>query len=341
MLTTSLATLLLVTSTTSAAYDPVSLAEEFADWKLSRAGQLAKAQGLYRGSADSELLRFYNTKMEIARLNAAHPNAHFSLDSPFTLLTTQEFVAFVKSNKPATAAAPGATEAPPTPSGTLPVTVDWTASNCVNGVQQQGQCGSCWAFATVMAVESAMCLASPTKTLLKLSEQQLTSCDKATDNQGCQGGFPSKALEYVAAHGLCQRKDYPYVSGDSGQDEECTASKCTAVVPKSLRVVAVPSGQAHLQAAVERQPVIVGVAAGNNEWKQYKSGTLSSCSTEDLDHAVVVVGYGVDAANNPIWRIQNSWGTAWGNHGFMQLHRGTTGNGTCGLATEACFPSLQ
>ncbi|EQC41656.1 hypothetical protein SDRG_01614 [Saprolegnia diclina VS20] len=338
MLSFALLTCALLVPSVLGSYDPIALEAELAEWKASRAGSIARAHGFLKSDADDELRRFYATKMDIARLNVLHPNAHFSLDSPFTLLTVPEFAAYVRSSRPAPRSNARTSDANSTT--VLPATIDWTKkSSCVSAVQQQGNCGSCWAFATVLALESATCLASPTNALVKLSEQHLTSCDKASGNLGCQGGYPSKAIEYIAKNGLCRGKDYPYVSGTSGNDETCTATSCVPTRTTSLQSVAVPVGEASLQGAVARQPIIVGVAAGNEEWKQYKSGILASCSTTDLDHAVVVVGYS-DSANGAYWRIQNSWGVGWGDHGFMQLQRAATLNGTCGVASDASYPSL-
>ncbi|KDO34574.1 hypothetical protein SPRG_00637 [Saprolegnia parasitica CBS 223.65] len=333
----SLLTCVLLAPSVLGSYDPIALEAELADWKASRAGSIARAHGFLKSDADDELRRFYATKLDIARLNVVHPNAHFSLDSPFTLLTVPEFAAYVRSSTLAQRSDARPSDANSTT--VLPASVDWTTSSCIGSVQQQGNCGSCWAFATALALESAMCLASPTPTLVKLSEQHLTSCDKASGNLGCQGGYPSKAIEYVTNNGLCLGKDYPYVSGTSGNDETCRATSCVPMRPTSLKSVNVVPGEAGLQAAVARQPVIVGIAAGNEEWKQYKSGILASCSTTDLDHAVVVVGWG-DSANGSYWRIQNSWGVGWGDRGFMQLQRAAMLNGTCGLASDASYPSL-
>ncbi|RHY82987.1 hypothetical protein DYB37_008897 [Aphanomyces astaci] len=318
--------------------DIPDLSAELEVWKRSRAGQVAKAHGLLPRleSTDEELKRFYATKLDVARLNLLHPNAQFSMDSPFSLLSMAEFKVLVGRSYATSQPSTKTVAAASPPRHALPSTQDWMTSGCVNKVQQQGQCGSCWAFAAISAVETAMCLASPSKSLTKLSEQQLTSCDTATGNMGCQGGYPTNAINYVASTGVCSLEEYPYVSGSTTQDETC-ATSCTKKITGIKKAVNVAPGDAAVLAALQDRTIVVGVAAGNNEWKQYKSGVLNSCSTADLDHAVVIVGY-----TDSHWKIKNSWGQEWGDQGFIYLRRTSdSNNGTCGVTSDASYPSLE
>ncbi|ETW03618.1 hypothetical protein H310_05021 [Aphanomyces invadans] len=314
------------------------LTAELEAWRASRAGQVAKAHGFLPRleSTTAELTRFYETKQDVERLNLLHPDAKFSMDSPFSLLSTTEFKTIMtRSVANQTAATLVAGRSADVGSSAVPPSRDWMTSGCVNSVQQQGQCGSCWAFATISAVETAMCLASPTKSLVKLSEQQLTSCDTATGNMGCQGGYPTKAIDYVASAGVCLLEDYPYVSGSTSQNESCSTS-CAMTATGVKKAVSVAAGDISLVSTLQQRTVVAGVAAGNNEWKQYKSGVLNSCSTSALDHAVVVVGY-----TDSHWKIKNSWGEEWGDQGFIYLRRTRTNtDGTCGVTSEASYPSL-
>ncbi|KAF0697771.1 Aste57867_11564 [Aphanomyces stellatus] len=344
MFAASLALLLCLQSSVAAAMsasDAAALTSELDAWKVSAAGLMAKELGLLPSfdSSAAELVRFYNTKLDVERLGRLHPNAQFSLDTPFSLLTTAEFTAFLgrsfQGPRPLLSLSPSALTAPNMQD--MASTQDWTTSACVNPIQNQGQCGSCWAFAVLSAVETTMCLKSPNKTLVKLSEQQLTSCDSATGNAGCQGGYPTKAIDYVAATGVCLLRDYPYVSGTSKESGTC-ATSCTKVQTQVKKAVSVAPGDAALIEALQTRTVVAGVAAGNDEWKQYSGGVLNSCSTAELDHAVVVVGY-----TDESFKIRNSWGTAWGDQGFMYLRRGgdVDANGTCGVTMEASYPSLE
>ena len=86
----------------------------------------------------------------------------------------------------------------------------------VNAVKDQGQCGSCWAFSAIGAIESRYAISSGT--LLSLSEQQLVDCDTEDPapgpNQGCNGGFMNLAIQYSADKGNMLESDYPYTAMD-------------------------------------------------------------------------------------------------------------------------------
>ncbi|KAG3119344.1 hypothetical protein PI125_g2048 [Phytophthora idaei] len=208
--------------------------------------------------------------------------------------------------------------------------VDWTDSNCMSPIQSQGSCGDCWAFSTAAAIESGQCINGGQKTLNKYSEQQLTSCD--SQNYGCSGGAPIYAMEYVQKNGLCTDDGYPFTSSD-GTAASCTTG-CSAVDTGITGYETVDDASG-LATRVAQQPVIVAVASGNNAWKQYTGGVISSCDTSELDHAVVVVGY-----TDSEWKIRNSWGDSWGEEGYIRLERTSDSTGTCGMYGDMSYPSF-
>ncbi|KAJ8525694.1 hypothetical protein ON010_g15420 [Phytophthora cinnamomi] len=151
-------------------------------------------------------------------------------------------------------------------------------------------------------------------------------------NYGCNGGAPVYAMEYVQQNGLCTEADYPYTSTD-GTSASCI-SGCSAVKTGITGYQTVDDASG-LATAVAQQPVIVAVASGNNAWKQYTGGVISSCDTSELDHAVVVVGY-----TDSEWKIRNSWGESWGEEGYIRLERTSDSTGTCGMYGDMSYPTF-
>uniref|UniRef100_K3WFK9 Peptidase C1A papain C-terminal domain-containing protein n=1 Tax=Globisporangium ultimum (strain ATCC 200006 / CBS 805.95 / DAOM BR144) TaxID=431595 RepID=K3WFK9_GLOUD len=324
-----------------------SIAKELAQWKDSVAGQVAKKNGYYKEEQpvdavlnDNHLKRFFLTKLSIAEAEKANPEATFSINTPFTLMTDEEFAQYVKRSSAtvdglnALAAANITTvtiDQPQDNSRKLATTLDWTTSGCVAGVKDQGQCGSCWAFSSVGALESANCL--KTGALELFSDQQVTSCDPKSG--GCNGGATSYALQYVKSKGsICTADSYPYTSGD-GTTGTCNTSSCTAKTLSISSITSVSGTEAALISAIAKQPVAVAVAAGNNAWKQYSGGVLSSCETTDLDHAVLAVGYDTTS-----FKLKNQWGTWWGDGGYIKLKRNGA-NSACSVVNPySVYPNI-
>jgi C1A family cysteine protease len=217
----------------------------------------------------------------------------------------------------------------------LPDAVDWTTKGAVTPIKDQGQCGSCWAFSTVMGIEGDLFV--ETNTLLSLSEQDLVSCDHNGD-QGCQGGLMDNAFKWVEENGICAEADYPYVSG-SGTTGLCKTT-CTPVV-KITDFHDVPQqNETALQYAVSQQPVSVAIEADKQVFQLYKSGVLKSAMCgKQLDHGVGIVGYGTYhglLGSTPYWKVKNSWGSSWGLDGYILLERG---NDECGISQQASYPT--
>jgi C1A family cysteine protease len=212
---------------------------------------------------------------------------------------------------------------------TLPTSWDWRDYNVVTDVKDQGQCGSCWAFATAESVESAWAIAG--NKLVSLSPQELVDCSSSYGNMGCLGGIPQEAVQWVADNGLCSETDYPYETKDD------TCKKCNTVA-KVSKCFQINSGdQVGLKHAVHKQPVMIAIEADRKVFQFYKSGILNSadCGT-NLDHAVVIVGYGTENGQD-YWLVRNSWGITWGDNGYIKLARtdSTSDIGVCGVAADA------
>ena len=231
----------------------------------------------------------------------------------------------------------------------LPQTVDWRIKNVVSSVKDQGQCGSCWAFSSTGALESAHALKYGNLKLF--SEQQLVDCDfikarKGGKNLGCNGGEMDAALEWSGKYGgLCTEDTYPYISGTTKTEGSCQTS-CTQVhesIVKSVTHVSVNSDIA-MMTALAQQPVSVAIEADQVAFQLYKSGVFTATCGANLDHGVLLVGYTENA-----YILKNSWSNSWGDNGYIYLAKGNdlttgkpynNGSGQCGVLMEGVYPNL-
>lgn len=218
------------------------------------------------------------------------------------------------------------------------VDFDWRAHapNVVTAVKSQGACGSCWAFAAAAVMESAIAL--DTGILFDLSPQQLTSCtpnpQECGGSGGCGGATAQLAFNYVMKNGISQEWTWPYTSGVETTNGQCYDDrKMNRPVAGIKQYVQLPANNAHaLFVAVQQSPVSVSVAASS--WGSYHSGIFTGCDTKNpiINHAVVLMGFGIDAGNY-YWLVRNSWSPTWGEKGYIRLQRNPFGE-PCGVDTE-------
>jgi cathepsin L len=215
------------------------------------------------------------------------------------------------------------------PSGSL----DWTQKGAVTGVKDQGQCGSCWAFSTTGGVEGVVAINFGH--LTSLSEEELVDCATSYGNLGCNGGSMDNAFKYVEANGLCTEAAYPYTAGN-GQGGTCKKSSCTmSANSKITSYTDVVHTENALGAASDIEPISVAIEADQAGFQLYKSGVFSGVCGQNLDHGVLVVGYGTDVST-PYWKVKNSWGTSWGMNGYILIIRNED---ECGIANEPSYPN--
>lgn len=216
----------------------------------------------------------------------------------------------------------------------VPDMIDWREKNAVTGVKDQGQCGSCWSFSATGSMEGAWSISKGE--LLSLSEQQLVDCSAGFEygNHGCNGGLMDGAFQYAINNGMCKESDYSYTA----KDGQCHS--CNAVVTISSCEDVPANNQQKLKEAVSVGPVSVAIEADTKTFQLYTGGVLtsSSCGT-NLDHGVLVVGYGKEGST-PYWLVKNSWGTSWGEKGYIKIERSDSTNdpGICGIAMQPSFP---
>jgi C1A family cysteine protease len=93
-------------------------------------------------------------------------------------------------------------------------------------------------------------------------------------------------------------------------------------------------------AAVAKGPVSVAIEADQSAFQSYRSGIVKSGCGTQLDHGVLVVGYGSENGTD-YWVVKNSWGASWGESGYIRLARtSASGPGVCGLQSQASYPTV-
>lgn len=189
--------------------------------------------------------------------------------------------------------------------------------------------------------------------LVSLSAQNLVDCTISC--AGCHGGLVDIALKYVELNGIDTEKNYPY----RGKEEPCIANKSSVFLKISSYSYTKANSENDLQAAVANiGPISVGIEA-TDAFQLYQSGKFlifdviysfvflsvagilndTTCGNDefDLNHGVLVVGYGTDIGKD-YWIVKNSWGADWGERGFVRMLRNARNQ--CGIATEPVYPIL-
>jgi C1A family cysteine protease len=289
------------------------------------------------------LANYRDNMAEAERLNALNPNARFGA-TKFSDLSKEEFSKFYL-----TAKVPAKSEMPAPKnfsiprkahsmfaSGRLmapdPTNYDWGSAGVITPVYNQGQCGSCWAFSATETIESYYAIQGGA--LTQLSMEQIVDCDTAGQDQGCGGGFPTGAYQYVqSAGGIDSYANYPYTAG-GGQANNCEFPQGSVVTNvANYNSISGESGEYQQLSSASGGPVSICVDASS--WQNYQGGVLTSCGN-NVDHCVQLTGYYNYGSSNAYWNVRNSWGTDWGQNGYIWI---AIGQDLCSIGDYATIVS--
>jgi len=216
-----------------------------------------------------------------------------------------------------------------------PFDLDWRTKGYVTPVKNQQACGSCWSFSATGALEGA--LMKSTGKLVSLSEQNLVDCSRPEGNMGCNGGLMDDAFTYVMDNGgLDTEASYPY----EGQDLECRYNATNSAVKVKSFVDVIAGSEAALKKdCTNNGPISIAIDAGHRSFQFYSTGIYDEpeCSSSQLDHGVLLVGYGRDGyLGGKYWLVKNSWSEKWGLDGYIKMTKDK--DNQCGVASSASYP---
>ena len=206
--------------------------------------------------------------------------------------------------------------------------VNW-ADIYTTPVKDQGYCGSCWAFSATEQIESDSIRLGLLTTSDALSPEQIVQCDSIDD--GCNGGNTGTAFEYVrSAGGIETDAQYPYTSYyDVTGTCESNADDFVVTVDEYYSL---SDEEAMISHIFSTGPIAICLDASS--WSSYVSGIITTCGYE-VDHCVQAVG--INMAEG-YWIVRNSWGTEWGNEGYIWLESGTN---MCNIAYDPKYVEVS
>jgi C1A family cysteine protease len=145
------------------------------------------------------------------------------------------------------------------------------------------------------------------------------------------------SFQYTQANGIELESDYAY----TGTQGTCAYSSSKVAFTNTGNIQVPENNATLLKHAVNLQPISVAIEADQQAFQLYSSGIISSNCGTNLDHAVLIVGYGTSDGTD-YWIVKNQWGTSWGQAGYVQIASGSqnSGAGVCGINSQPAFPTL-
>lgn len=292
---------------------------DFEQWKSKFNKKFTPVENLRRKAIFMENARL------VSRFNK-EMSFKLSLEGPYAAMTNTEYRQTLKKHVPDMTL-----EVEKQTAKSIPDSVDWRSK--IPAVRDQGQCGSCYSFGSLAALESRLIILKGASKSIDLSEQQIVDCSKSYGNNGCEGGTGSAVYNYIAKNGVTTEAKCPYVAAEQTCKSYSAYAKCSGSKSTGRKDI-----QALKQALVEA-PVDVSIDASSVAFQLYHDGvyTDSKCKSDlfSLNHEVCAVGYGVSGSQK-YFIVRNSWGTSWGMNGYVYME---SESNTCGVATDPIIPT--
>jgi C1A family cysteine protease len=212
------------------------------------------------------------------------------------------------------------------PRDDLPDSFDWRdeVEGGLPPIKNQASCGSCWAFGTIAPLECNIKIKDGD--VVDLSEQWLVSCNQ--DGYGCGGGWwchdyfmENGKTDPCGDSGAVLEEDFPYTASDS----PCDCPYPHEYYIEDWAYVGDPNGVAEVdeikQAIYDYGVVSVAVCV-NTDFRYYDGGVFSGPTCSNINHAVALVGWDDNQGTDGVWFLRNSWGSGWGENGYMRIEYG-------------------
>jgi len=208
--------------------------------------------------------------------------------------------------------------------------------------RNQRECGSCAAFAATGLHETCMLKAGAPKAGLDLSEQYVIDCGyDGRSMMACDGAWGPAYSRWLIKDGGVSPHEADYLYKNSEPIKDCSQAKSVKKWNSGAKVVDSAfdpnaNEQKIKDLVFEHGAVMVSMYASESSFHNYNAGVYQGCSSEETNHAVLIVGYGKEKGVK-YWKVKNSWGPHWGENGFVKIKRG---NNECGIekavATATC-----
>ncbi|KAI0978887.1 hypothetical protein GJ496_001270 [Pomphorhynchus laevis] len=215
----------------------------------------------------------------------------------------------------------------------------WFDESILTPIVDQDKTKSCYAFCAADALSSLNTLAN--RRLVQVSAQELIDCTDAFGNFGINGGSMDTCFQYVnEVKGLSAMKNYKFTASNN----QCQSNITRVDIPiESITYINEGNDDDLMDALINVGPIAVAIDANSPKFMSYRKGVYSNdlCSAENINHAVLLVGFGETEFNDEIyryWIIKNSWTQNWGEGGYGKILRNY--NNTCGISSYACFPVI-